>query len=136
VSLVLDASLTLSWYFEDEQTPVGEAVMDRVAMEGAFVPSLWRYEVANGFLRAIRRKRIFAAYRDASLAELRHLPITIDRIGDDMTWTATLALADRFQLSIYDAAYLELAKRRGLPLATGDQALGAAAQTLELTVLG
>jgi predicted nucleic acid-binding protein len=136
VSLVLDASLTLSWYFEDERTSTGDAVMDRVAIDGAFVPSLWRYEVANGFLKAIRRKRIVAAYRDASLAELRHLPITVDRSGDDMTWTATLALADRFQLSIYDAAYLELAERRVLPLATGDRALGAAAQSLELAVLG
>jgi predicted nucleic acid-binding protein len=135
VSLVLDASLMLSWYFEDERTPAGEAVLDRVAVDGAFVPSLC-HEVANGFLKAIRRRRIVAAYRDASLAELRHLPITVDRSGDDMTWTATLALADRFRLSIYDAAYLELAERRALPLATGDRALGAAAQTLELTVLG
>lgn len=136
MSLVLDASSTLSWYFEDERTTAGEALMDRVAVDGAVVPSLWRYEIANAFLNAIRRNRIAAAYRDASLAELRYLPITVDRSGDEMTWTATLALADRFQLSIYDAAYLELAERRALPLATGDRALRAAAQTLELTVLG
>jgi predicted nucleic acid-binding protein len=136
MSLVLDASLTLGWYFEDERTDVGEALMDRVARDGAVVPSLWPFEVANGFLMAIRRKRIDPAYRDASLADLRLLPIAIDRDGDVSAWTATLQLADRFGLTIYDAAYLELADRRGLALATGDRALRAAAHTLTIEVLG
>jgi predicted nucleic acid-binding protein len=136
VSFVLDASVTLSWYFEDEGTAAGEALMDRVAVDGAFVPLLWRYEVANGFLVAIRRKRTTAEYRDASLAELQLFPITVDRGDNGAPWAATLGMADRFGLTIYDAAYLELADRKRLPLATGDRALRAAAQALTIDVLG
>jgi predicted nucleic acid-binding protein len=136
VSLVLDASQTLGWYFEDERTQAGDAALDRVTEEGAVVPALWRYEVANGLQTAVRRKRIDAAYRDASLAELRLLPIMIDRAGDGLVWTATLGLADRFGLTVYDAAYLELAHRRGLPLATADRALRAAARALRVDLTG
>ena len=132
MSLVVDASVTLTWYFEDERSAAGESVLDRVTEEGAIVPSLWRYEVANGLQMAVRRKRIDAAYRDASLNELRLLPITVDRTGDDLIWTATLALADRFRLTVYDAAYAELAHRRGLALATTDRPLRAAARSLKL----
>jgi len=136
VSLVLDASSTLSWYFEDERTNASEALMEQVAVDGAVVPLIWRYEVANGLLMAIRRKRIEIAYRDASLAELRLFPITVDRSDDGAAWTSTLGLADRFGLTIYNAAYLELANRLGLALATGDRALRAAAQALTIDVLG
>ena len=136
MSLILDASVTLSWYFEDERTSSGEALMDRVAADGAVVPLLWRYEVANAFFKAIRRRRIAIAYRDASLQELRHFPIVVDRGGEELSWASTLSLADRFQLSIYDASYLELALRRGLPLATSDRALRAAAQALAIEALG
>lgn len=136
MSLVLDASLTLGWYFEDERTRAGEAVLDRVIEEGAVVPGLWRYEVANGLQMAVRRKRINAVYRDASLAELRLLPITVDRAGDDMAWTTTLGFADRFGLTIYDATYLETAYRRSLPLASADRALRAAARAVGVELAG
>ena len=136
MSLVLDASLTLSWYFEDEHTDAADAVLDRVTEAGAVVPALWRYEVANGLQMAVRRKRIQGAYRDASLAELRLLPISVDATGEDVVWTATLAFADRFGLSVYDASYLEVAFRRGLPLATADRQLRAAAQVLSIDLLG
>jgi predicted nucleic acid-binding protein len=132
VSLVLDASMTLGWYFEDEHTKAGDAVLDKVTQDGAMVSALWRYEVANGLQTAVRRKRIDAAYRDASLAELRLLPIMVDRTGEDVVWTATLGFAGRFGLTIYDAAYLELAHRQGLPLATADRALRAAARALRV----
>ena len=135
MSLVLDASLTLGWYFEDERSRIGDAVLDRVAEEGAVVPALWRYEVANGLQMAVRRKRIDALYRDASLAELRLLPIAVDDAGDELAWTVTLALADRFGLTVYDAAYLELAYRRHLPLATADRALRAAARALTVELV-
>lgn len=136
MSLVLDASLTLGWYFEDERTAAGDAVLEKVTEGGAAVPALWRYEVANGLQMAVRRKRIDALYRDASLAELRLLPITADRAGDDLAWTATLALADRFRLTVYDAAYLELAHRRHLPLASADRALRTAARALKVELAG
>jgi len=135
VSLVLDASLTLGWYFDDERTSAGEALLERVSEEGAVVPALWRYEVANGLQMAVRRKRIGAAYRDASLADLRVLPITIERTGDDVVWTAMIGFADRFGLTIYDAAYIELAQRRGLPLATADRAMRTAARALRVELI-
>ena len=136
MSLVLDASLTLTWYFDDESTPVTDAMLDRVAGAGAVVPTVWRLEVANALQMAIRRKRIDAAYRDAALAALVLLPITLDADTDTYAWTTTLRLAERFALTVYDAAYLELAQRRSLPLATLDVPLRAAAGALGLSLLG
>jgi predicted nucleic acid-binding protein len=136
VSLVLDASLTLTWYFDDESTPVTDALLDQVAGAGAVVPTVWRLEVANALQMAIRRKRIDAAYRDAALAALVLLPITLDADTDTYAWTTTLRLAERFALTVYDAAYLELAQRRSLPLATLDVPLRVAAGALGLSLLG
>ena len=136
MSVVIDASLTLSWYFEDETTPATEAVLYRVAETGAIVPTLWRLEVANGFLAAVRRKRITADYRDESLTELSELTVTVDPDTDTFAWMTTLRLAERFGLTVYDAAYLELARRQALPLATLDVALGGAAEALDIPVLG
>ncbi len=94
--LVIDASLTLSWYFEDERTQASDALLGRVTQSGAVVPSLWRLETANGFQMAIRRKRIDAAFRDRALFQLAQLPITVDTETDARAWTSTLQLADRF----------------------------------------
>jgi len=136
VSLVLDASLTLSWYLEDERSPASDAVLDRVVEDGAVVTALWRLEVVNGFQVAIRRKRIDPKFRDRAIAELSLLPTTIDSDTNTYAWTATLQLADRFQLTPYDAAYLELAQRQHLPLASLDQPLRAAATRLRVALLG
>jgi predicted nucleic acid-binding protein len=136
VNLVIDASLTLTWYFEEEATAATEELLDLVARTGAVVPPLWRLEMASGFQSGIRRKRIDAAYRDASLADLRRMPITIDPDGDTHVWTTALWLSDRYSLTIYDACYLELAQRRNLPLATLDQDLRAAGHALGLTLRG
>jgi len=136
MSLVIDASLTISWYFEDETTPATEAILERVSEAGATVPTHWRLEVANALQSAIRRKRITAPYRDQSLAELTQMPITIDSDTNVYAWTTTLRLAERFALTIYDSAYLELAQRRSLPLATLDAELREAAAALGVTVLG
>jgi predicted nucleic acid-binding protein len=136
VSLVIDASLTMTWYFDDETTPVTDALLDRVADAGAVVPTLWRLEVANAFQTALRRKRINTVYRDASLAELALMPITVDADTDTYAWSTTLHLAERFALTIYDAAYLELAQRRRLPLATLDKELRSAAPALGIELLG
>jgi predicted nucleic acid-binding protein len=136
MSVVIDASLTLTWYFDDATTPATEAVLDRVSETGAVVPTVWRLEVANAFQSALRRKRISDLYRDESLSELARLPITIDGETDTYAWTTTLRLADRFALTIYDATYLELAQRRSLPLATLDNELREAAAALGVTLLG
>ena len=136
MSLVIDASLTMAWYFEDESTPATDVLLDRVADAGALVPGLWRLEVANAFQTAIRRQRIDAVYRDASLAELGLMPITIDAETNTYAWSATLRLANRFSLTLYDAAYLELAQRRSMPLATLDRDLRTAAPALNIELLG
>lgn len=136
MTLVLDPSLALAWYFEDERTPEADALLDRVAEHGAVVPSLWRLEIANGFQIAIRRRRIDAAFRDAALARLAALPITTDIDTDAHAWSATLNLSDQFRLTSYDAAYLELAQRRRLPLATADRELRKAAAAIGVMLLG
>lgn len=136
MSLVIDASLTVTWYFDDEATPATERVLDSVSETGALVPTLWRLEVANAFQSAIRRKRITPNYRDQSLSELMHMPIVVDPDTDAYAWTTTLRLAERFALTVYDSTYLELAQRRSLPLATLDSALRTAATTLGITVVG
>lgn len=134
MSVVIDASFTLSWYFDDETTPATEVILDRVSENGAVVPGLWRLEVANAFQSALRRNRISSEYRDESLTELMDLPITIDADTDTYAWTTTLRLAERFGLTIYDATYLELAQRRSLPLATLDKDLRQAAAALDVAL--
>ncbi|HUB96041.1 MAG TPA: type II toxin-antitoxin system VapC family toxin [Stellaceae bacterium] len=136
MTLVLDCSVALAWYIDDQSTPTVDQVAERVADEGAIVPSLWRLEVANGLQTAMRQRRITTARRHAILTNLSALPISIDPETDDHAWAGTVKLADRFRLTTYDAAYLELAERRGLPLASLDRALRAAARTLGLAVLG
>ncbi|MBV8738293.1 MAG: type II toxin-antitoxin system VapC family toxin [Alphaproteobacteria bacterium] len=134
MSLVLDASLALSWYFEDERTPSADALLNSIADDGAVVPAHWRLEIANGFQTAIRRKRIDANFRDRAIAQLDCLVIVVDLETDRYAWTSTLRLADRFGLTPYDAAYLELAARQMLPLATLDKALSAAASALGVAI--
>lgn len=136
MSLVLDPSLALSWYFEDERTPTADALLDRVADQGATVPGMWRLEIANGLRTALRRKRIDTAFRDRAIAELARLPIMVDTDTDRYAWTTILQLADQFGLTPYDAAYLELAQRRTLPLATLDEPLRTAAPALGVALLG
>ncbi len=97
------------------------------------MPPLWRLEVANGFQSAIRRKRIDARYRDASLADLKQLPIEVDTESDLHVWTSTLVLADRFGLSVYDACYLELGQRRSLPVVTLDTRMRSASLAIGLS---
>jgi predicted nucleic acid-binding protein len=127
VTLILDSSMCLAWCFDDERTPEVLSVLDRVVEDGAIVPSLWRYEVANGLLMAQRRQRIEASQRDAVLKQLDNLDIRPDKEADTFVWPTTVGLADRHGLTVYDATYLELAQRRRLPLATLDQALRRAA---------
>ena len=114
-TLVLDASIALSWLLPNE---VSNAILDRVAAEGAIVPAIWPLEIANSLLVAQRRARITAEHRSRSLQLLSSLPISVDADTAIQAWRETVALADRHSLSVYDAAYLELAVRRSLPLAT------------------
>jgi predicted nucleic acid-binding protein len=132
--LVLDCSATLAWVYADELTGAMDRVFDEVARSGADVPTLWRLEVANALTMGMRRGRIDRAYRDAVLADLARLDIKADPDTHRHAWGRTRDLADRFRLTLYDAAYLELAQRRGLRLATLDQALARAAGELGITL--
>lgn len=136
VSLVLDSSATLAWIFGDETTKAIRQIFETVANDGAVVPSLWRLEVANSLTVAVQRGRIEATFRDAALADLTLLDITTDQLTDGQAWRETLALAETFGLTLYDAAYLELAQRRKLPLATLDRQLHDAALKAGTRTLG
>lgn len=136
MSLVLDGSAVLAWCFRDETTQGIDALMTRVADRGAVVPAIWRLEVANGLQTGVRRGRITVADRDGTLADLADLDIRTDPETDRYAWTTTRRLADRFGLTSYDASYLELAQRLGLPLASLDKALRAAAAGAGVDLLG
>ncbi|MGH8115200.1 MAG: type II toxin-antitoxin system VapC family toxin [Rhodanobacteraceae bacterium] len=135
MSLVLDCSVALAWLMPDEQSSTAQAVLDRVVASRAWVPSLWHLEIGNSLTAAVRRKCIDAAFRDASLADLALLNIQVDPDTHRFAWTDTLRLAQTYQLTLYDAAYLELAKRLSLPLATLDRDLRAAAVAQNVPVL-
>jgi predicted nucleic acid-binding protein len=136
MSLVLDSSITLAWAYSDEMTQSITQIFDLLSQGGAWVPGLWRLEVANVLEMSVRRKRHDRTFRDATLADLAQLPIQVDLQTDQQAWSATLRLAERHQLTLYDAAYLELALRRNLPLATLDEDLRRAAHTEKVQVLG
>jgi predicted nucleic acid-binding protein len=136
VSLVLDSSATLAWFHTDETTPAVRRVFELLIKNGAWVPNLWRLEVANVLEMGIRRGRHDIAFRHATLADLSLLPISLDPETDRQAWDATLQLAHRHRLTLYDATYLELAKRRILPLATLDAVLRRAATAEGVHLLG
>jgi predicted nucleic acid-binding protein len=124
---VLDCSVAVAWFFEDEADAYAESVEESLARATAVVPALWHLEVANVLLVGERRKRTTQAKVTQFLTLLRSLPITTDDETVARAWDDTLPLARTYSLSVYDAAYLELAKRRSLSLATLDDRLRAAA---------
>jgi predicted nucleic acid-binding protein len=126
-SFVLDGSVTLAWFFEDEADAYAEAVQDSLETAAAVVPSLWPLEVANALVVGERRRRTTEAKANAFLTLLQAIPVTTDDETATQAWRGSLPLARSHQLSVYDAAYLELALRRDLPLATLDKNLKAAA---------
>jgi predicted nucleic acid-binding protein len=136
MTLVLDSSATLAWIYGDETTNSIRRVFESVGEEGAVVPALWRLEIANSLTVAVRRGRVDANFRRAALTDLALLDIAVDDQTDAHAWGETLRVADLFKLTLYDAAYLELAQRRNLPLATLDGELRAAAKSLDLGLMG
>lgn len=126
--MVVDSSVALTWCFEDEQTPASLALLEAVVEAGAVAPALWPLEVLNALIMAERRKRVDAAQRQRLSGFLRDLPIVLDDETAAQAWSATIQLAERHRLTVYDAAYLELAQRLGLPLASLDHELRAAAE--------
>lgn len=132
---VLDCSVTLNWCFEDENDPFAMAVLNRARNSCAVVPALWRVETANVILVAERRGRITRSDTMQILAFLSKLAIVVD---EESIWRGlerVLALGRDYGLTAYDAVYLELAIRLGLPLATLDQPLIKAARAAGVELL-
>jgi predicted nucleic acid-binding protein len=136
VSFVLDSSITVAWLYREEATKSVDAVFENLIEASAWVPALWHLEVANVLRIGIRRKRHAADFRDRVLSDLSEFLIHVDPETQRQAWGATARLAERHGLTLYDAAYLELALRRRLPLATLDRDLRAAASNENTLLLG
>lgn len=130
MGFVLDGSITMIWGFEDEADPYAEAILSRMPDLQAHVPSIWPLEVANALLVGERRRRITPADSARFLAILDALPIAVDDETVAHAWADTMHLARAHNLSSYDASYLELAIRLGLPLAAQDGKLKTAAEAV------
>jgi predicted nucleic acid-binding protein len=132
---VLDTSIAVAWCFEDEADPAVDALLDGLKARGCVVPALWPLELTNVLLQAERRGRVTMTTVDGRLAAFAALPITVDTAASSHVGAAVLALARLHGLTTYDAAYLELAMRRRLPLATKDKALRRAGDAVGIVVL-
>ena len=127
---VLDASVTLAWCFPEESTTHTEAILDLLANGAeAIAPPIWPFEVANALLAGERRKRVTVAQVTSLLSRIAELPISVDPVRVDRAFERILSFARQEQLTEYDAAYLELALRESLPLATLDDRLRQAARS-------
>jgi predicted nucleic acid-binding protein len=135
-AFVLDCSVTMSWCFGDEATAAAFALLDRLGSETAVVPSHWFLEVANVLTVAEKRKRMTAPATAEFLKLLGALDIEIDNTPAGNVFPHVLPLCRKYSLASYDAAYLELALRRQLPLASLDNELRAGAKHAGIKVLG
>lgn len=123
--IVIDASVTASWHFEKERNEHSDAILDSLTEDTARVPAIWWFEVRNVILLGERGKRATQEQSSAFLARLARLPISVAVIPHEMR---LFGLSRRHRLTFYDAAYLELAQREGIPLATLDKELVIAAR--------
>ena len=119
----------MTWCFEDEASALSEAVLERLARDTALVPAIWPFEVANVLVTAARRKRLTEAKSAGFLGLLAQLPIMIVENNLLHLANASLAVARLRGVTAYDAAYIELAMREAVPLATCDKTLARAATT-------
>lgn len=130
---VVDASVTLAWCFEDEASPQTETILDMLSDDTAVVPSLWELEVSNVLLLGERRRRLTESQTARFVALLGQLPILVDSAIVNME--AVLAVGRHHALTAYDAAYLVLAEREGIPLATLDTKLRNAARAVGVQLI-
>jgi predicted nucleic acid-binding protein len=134
--LVLDASLAISWCLKDESLKLIESILDSFALgTTAIVPSLWAWEVNNALLIAQRHGKLNNIQRHQEISFLKKLPIDIDEDAHHQVWSETTNLAQKHDLTVYDASYLELALRQGLPLGSLDKSLRIAAKKIGLKCL-
>ena len=134
---VLDCSVALAWLFQDEAGPNTDQLLKELRDDdrNAIVPNLWRLELGNVLVQAERHGRVTAAQLTTALELVRNLPVTTDAETDGRAFREILNLARATSLTTYDASYLELAMRHGLPLATLDKALIRAARGVAVNTL-
>ena len=133
---IVDASVALCWYFEDQKTAYTETVFDCLGKgDTALVPAIWPLEVVNSFLVAVRQKTISPAQLEIFIRDLEDLPVEVDIEGVRRVYSSIVRLSQHHQLSSYDAAYLDLASVESLPLATLDKNLRAAAKRVGVELL-
>ncbi|MBK6938621.1 MAG: type II toxin-antitoxin system VapC family toxin [Planctomycetes bacterium] len=129
-SLVLDASIALSWCFEEEANAYADAALDALSTGNAVVPALWALEVANVLAIAVRKGRITDKVMHERLSFLQDLPIEVEHVSIDGVFGQVVDLATAHALTAYDASYLAVALKRALPLATSDERMRGAAKKL------
>ena len=130
MNFVLDSSLTMAFVFADEATADTDKLLDSLGQGAkALTAPLWRWEVGNALLMAERWRRVTAADSQSHLTALQVLPVELDDGASREAWHAAMLLARKHQLTLYDAAYLELAMRHGLPLGSCDMELRKAAKS-------
>lgn len=134
--IVLDASIAFAFFFPDENSKVADQVFDLLRTTPVIVPSHWHVEIANGFLVAVRRKRMGADFRDGALARIAPMDIRVDDEIRTKLWKQGIELAEKHGLSAYDVAYLQLAINHRSMLATLDKKLAAAAMSEGIAVFG
>jgi len=132
---VIDNSVVMTWCFKDEINQYADAILDRLEVSTAVVPSIWPLEVGNVLLVAERKKRLSKTDSTRFIALLTGLPIIIEQELPERMMKDILALAREHQLSTYDASYLDLAMRKGLPIATLDNKLKATAKRSQVPIL-
>lgn len=136
MTFVVDASVTLAWCFDDELTERADRILERLTAEDAIAPSIWPLEVANGLRSAERRSRLAAGELPGLRQLLSALPIQVEPESLQGALGEVLEIARALNLTAYDAAYLALAVRRGLALATVDERLRTAADHAGVELLG
>lgn len=132
---VVDASITLAWCFTDESSPHADEVLGRLGHDEAVAPAIWPLEVANGLLTAERRGRLDAAEMPRLRELLVALPVRVETVLLADALGRVLDAARTLELTAYDAAYLDLAARRGLAIATLDQRLQSACERAGIELL-
>ena len=132
---VVDSSVALAWVLPDEHGSPADVLADSLEATPACAPSLWPLEVGNALVMAQRRKRLTERELDRILKVLESLAVELDATPVDEAFPAIVVIARKLGLTTYDAAYLELAQRRGLPLATLDTRLAECARKLGVVVL-
>jgi predicted nucleic acid-binding protein len=135
MNFVIDNSIVMFWCFEDESSENADRILEILASSTAFTPSIWPLEVGNVLFVAERKNRITHADSTRFLALLAALPIVVEQESPNRMLKEILSLAREYDLSSYDASYLDLAMRKGVPIATTDKNLIKAADRVNVSIL-